>query len=126
MRQRHKPAPLTVQITQVERRVLYRRRLVQYHASRAAQSLRRGLTSPAILLVAVGLGVAAEHFTRRQAPALGHAERASAGKLFAAALKFISMATTLFRRLAPVADPPKAGLPSQHPGPQFGQTGGSF
>jgi hypothetical protein len=115
MRQRHKPAPLTVQVTQAERRVLYRRRLVDYHASRLAQNLRRGLTSPVVLLVAGGLGFAAEHFTRRQASALGHTERASPGKLFAA-LKFASMATTLFRHLAPVADPPQAGLPSQPPG----------
>jgi len=125
MRQRHKPAPLTVQVTQAERRVVYRRRLVHYHASRLGQKLRQSVSSPIMLFVAGGLGFAAERLTRRPASTPGNTERASHSRLFAAARQFISLATTLLRRLAPVAARLETGMPTQSEEARFRQTGAS-
>ena len=114
IRQRSKPAPLTVQVTQAERRVLYHRRMVGVRASGLGQNLRRQLTSPIMLLVAAGLGFVAGHSKKRQASTQpGNAERPSGNGLIGTAWKLISLSATLLRREPAAAiDPVQSGLPS--------------
>jgi hypothetical protein len=106
IRQRYKPAALTVQVAQAEGRVLQRRRLVGVRASMLGQSIRRQLTSPAMLLWAGGLGFAAGHFTQREASTPSNIERprGSYNELFARALKLIAFARTLSRAFPSAAN----------------------
>ena len=106
MRQRDKPACLTVQVMHAERQLLDRRRLVKVRATMLGRNLRRQLTSPAMLLLAGGLGfVVAYFFTKRQASTPSNTERprGSHNKLFGTVLKLITLARTLSRAL-PLAD----------------------
>ena len=97
MRQRNKPASLTVQVMHAERQVLDRRRLVVIRATMLGQNIRRQLTSPAVLLLAGVVGFAAGHFTRRQVSTPSNTERprGSPNKLFETALKLIALTRTL-------------------------------
>src|SRR4030095_8591803 len=67
IRQRSGPAPLTVQVTQAERRLLYHRRMLGFRASRLSQNLRRQLASPTVLLLAGGLGFVTGQLKKRDA-----------------------------------------------------------
>lgn len=98
-RQRHKPASLTVQVMHAERQVLDRRRLVSDRASLLGQNIRRQLTSPAMLLMAGGVGFAAGFFTKRQAAAPRNTKRppGSASTIYARALQLIVLARTVSR-----------------------------
>jgi hypothetical protein len=108
IRQRDKPAPLSVQVTQAERRVLYHRRMVVLRASRLGRNIRRQVTSPATLLWAGGLGFAAGHLTKRQAstPSETERRRGSHNKLFGRALKLIALARILSRAFPSAATDP--------------------
>jgi len=123
LRQRHKPASLAVQVTQAEWRVLHRRRLIGARASILAQRIQAQLTSPAMLLLAGGLGFGAGHFSRRQASTPSDTEhpRGAHNKLFGRALKLITLARILSRfvPLAAVDPPVQAGLPGQPLAPRF-------
>lgn len=105
IRQRDKPASLSIQVMHAERQVLDRRRLVIVRASALGVALRSQMSSPAMLLWAGGLGFAAAEFTRRQASLSGDAKRprSSWNKLFGKAIKFIALVRTLSRFL-PSAD----------------------
>jgi hypothetical protein len=123
MRQRHKPASLIVQITQAELRVLHHRQLVGVCASKLGQDLREQLTSPAMLLLAGGLGFVAGHMTRHQASTPSNAEhpRAAHTQLLAKALKLIAFARTLSRIFpsAAMEFSVQSESSSQTPAPQF-------
>jgi hypothetical protein len=130
MRQRDKPACLTVQVMHAERQLLDRRRLVKVRATMLGQNLRRQLTSPAMLLVAGGLGfVVAYFFTKRQVSTPSNTEgpRGSHTKLFAWALKLIALGRTVSRAFpSAVMDPSvQSGLPSQAPAPRFSSAAAS-
>ena len=103
IRQRDKPASLSVQVMHAERQVLDRRRLVIVRASALGRTLRRQMSSPAILLWAGGLGFAAAEFTRRKASLPGdhRGPRGSPNKLFGKAMKFIALVRTLSRFVPP-------------------------
>jgi hypothetical protein len=77
------------------------------------------LTSPAMLLLAGGLGFAAGHFTKRQAsrPSNTKRPRGSHNKLFGRALKLIAFARVLSRAIPLAAKDPsvQSGLSSQRP-----------
>ena len=60
-------AALTAQITHLERRILDRRQLIRRHATSYGHVLWNSLTSPVMLLSAVGLGFLVGLLTRRQA-----------------------------------------------------------
>jgi hypothetical protein len=129
VRQRHKPASLAVQVMLAEGQVLHRRRLVGVRASLLGQCIQSQLTSPAMLLLAGGLGFVAGHFTKRQASAPSNTKgpRASHNKLFGKALKLIALARILSRSFpSAVMDPSvQSGLPSQPPEPRFGSAAAS-
>lgn len=63
----HSSASLTANITEAERTVLHRRADVRLRRSTLASSARRELTSPRVLLLAVGCGFAVAQFTKRGA-----------------------------------------------------------
>lgn len=123
MRQRHKPASLTVQVTQAERQVLDRRGLVSIRATMLGQNLRRQLTSPVMLLLAGSLGFVAGYFTRRQSATPGNTDRpdASHNKFFGRALKLIALARILSKAFPPAAMDPavQSRLSGQAPEPRF-------
>jgi len=108
-RQRSKPAPLTAQVTQAERRLLYRRRMVGFRASRLQSDLRKQLTAPGTLLVAVGVGFAIGHLQKRHNPAADRDDGSSHNKLLGLAFKVLSWAPVLFR------PPPAAAMESSSP-----------
>ncbi len=103
IRQRNKPASLSVQVMHAERQVLDRRRMVRVRVSVLGQTIRRQMSSPAMLLWAGGLGFAGGEFTRRQASRSDNAERprGSQDKLFGKAMKLIALARTLSSVFAP-------------------------
>jgi hypothetical protein len=120
IRQRHKGASLIVQIMHAGQQVLDRRRLISVRATMLGQNVRRSSTSPAMLLLAGGLGFAAGHFTKRQASTPSNTERprGSHNKIFGRVLKLIALARTLSRAsLSAVMDPSvQSGLlPGQPP-----------
>ena len=118
-RQRHEPASLTVQVMQAELQVVHRRQLVGVRASMLGQSIRSRLTSPAMLLLAGGLGFAAGHFTKRHAsrPSNTKRPRGSHNKLLGRVLKLIACAHVLSRAFPSAATDPsvQSGLSSQRP-----------
>jgi len=79
--------PLEQQIRNAERRLAERRRSASAHLATAKRRARAGLTSPATLLVALGVGVALGQFVsmRREraprAPVRGTLEASGAGVL---------------------------------------------
>jgi hypothetical protein len=81
------------------------------------------LTSPAILLLAGGLGFVAGYFIKRQVstPSKTDRPRASRSKLFGRALKLIAFVRLLTRAFPSAAKDPsvQAGLSSQTPAPRF-------
>jgi hypothetical protein len=87
------------------------------------QYIRRQLTSPAMLLLAGGLGFVAGRFTQRQASTPSNTERprASHNKLFGRALKLIALARILSRAFPSAAMDPsvQSRLSSQAPAPRF-------
>lgn len=123
MQQRHKPAPLTVQVMHAERQVLHRRRLVGIRASELGQYIRRRLTSPAILLLAGGLGFVAGYFATRQVstPIKTDRPRVSRNKLFVRVLNLIAFVRLLSKTFPSTAKYPsvQSGLSSQTPAPRF-------
>lgn len=66
-RDNHSPASLMAQITDTERKILDQRRSVRLHASMLDRNIRKRLTSPAMLLLAAGVGFIAGKLTKRQA-----------------------------------------------------------
>jgi hypothetical protein len=111
IRQRSGPAPLTVQVTQAERRLLYHRQMVGFRASRLSQNLRRQLTSPTVLLLAGGLGFVAGQLKKRDAD---DTERPARNEFVGTALKLVSLFAALLRRHPAAAiDPLGSGLPSE-------------
>jgi hypothetical protein len=117
--QRHKPAPLTTQVTLAERRLVYRHRMVAIRTSRLQHNLRDKLTSPAMVLMAGGLGFAVGHFQKQQTSPPDGDEGTSYGKLFRTALRLVPLATVLLKlRPSPAADSAAwSGWPSQVPEP---------
>jgi len=115
-RQRHAPASLSVQVMQAELRVLQGRRLLGLRASRFGQNMRNRLTSPSMLLLAAGVGLAVGHFTWRAAPARGKIKqpRVSENKLFARVLKVVAFARTLWSAFPSSANDPS--LPTSFSG----------
>jgi hypothetical protein len=97
IRQRDKPASLSVQVTLAEQRLLARRQMVRSRISTLGQNLHSQISSPAALLWAGGLGFAAAEFTRRlsRAPANAERPRAPPSKLFDRALKLMALVRTL-------------------------------
>lgn len=97
-RQRDRPASLTVLIMHAERQVLDRRQLVGARARMLGESIRRHLTSPAILLLAGGVGFIAGSFTKRQAsaPSSTGAASTSANTLLGRALKLFAVGRILW------------------------------
>jgi len=87
------------------------------------KSLRRQLTSPAMLLVAGGIGFAAENFPRQPASTADHTQRSRAArnKLVEKALKLIALARILVKTFPSVGLDPSAqsGLPGQTPAPPY-------
>ena len=123
IRRRHKPASLTVQVMHAERQVLARRRLVGIRATLLGRNIRRQWTSPAMLLLAGGLGFVAGHFIKRRASTPGNTTRArtSLYKLFGKGLKLIAFARTLSGVFSSVVmNPPvQTELPDQSPAPPY-------
>ena len=107
-RQRYTPASLTVQVTQAELRVLHGRRLLGLRVSMFGRNMRSRLTSPSMLLLAAGVGLAVGHFTWRPAPARGKIKQPSASKnkLFARVLKVVAFARTLWTAFPSAAKDP--------------------
>ena len=95
------PVPLTAQITHVEKRILDRQRLIKRYATSCGHDLWNSLTSPPMLLSAVGMGFLVGILTRRQSPALPN--RVAAGprarRLLDSVLKSIALIRTLFPTL---------------------------
>jgi hypothetical protein len=123
MRQRHKATSLIVQVMQAERQVTHRRRLLGVRASMLGQCIRRQLTSPAVLVLAGGLGFVAADCTKRQTSTPSNTERprASHNQLFGRALKLIALARILSRAFPPAAMDPsiQSGGSSQALAPRF-------
>jgi hypothetical protein len=116
-RQRHKPAPpLAVQVTQAERGLLNRHKMVGYRASVLRDDLRKQLSSPAMLLIAGGLGLIGGYIKGR-ASSPDDNDGARRSKLMPVALDLVSMAAALFRRQASGAteSSPWSGWPRQAP-----------
>ncbi len=97
MRQRHKPASLSVQVMHAERAVLERRRLVSARATALGQILRTQMTSQSVLLWAGGLGFAAGEITRRRTSNSGAPgqPRGSPNTLFGLPMKLFSLVRTM-------------------------------
>ncbi len=97
MRQRQQPASLAVLIIQAETEVMIHRRRVAAHVSTIGKELRTQLTSPAMLLVAGGLGFAAGIFTRPRAakPDIETPPGASPSRPFAKLLSLLGVVRTL-------------------------------
>jgi hypothetical protein len=124
IRQRHKPASLTVQIRLAEQQVRDRRRLVGVRATVLGQNMRSKLTSPAVLLLAGGVGFVAGHFTKRKASKASNTKRprGSHNKLFGRVLKLIILARALSGAFPSAVMDPRVQsrrLPSQAPALQF-------
>ena len=116
-RQRHNPLRLTTQVTQAERRLVYRHRMVRFRASRLQHNLREKLGSPAMLLMAGGLGFVAGHLPKRQTSPSDSDGSAFYRKLSRIALRLVPVATMLFKLRRPPAVDSSAwsGWPSQVP-----------
>jgi len=82
--------------------------MVGLRASMLGQNIRKQLTSPAMLLLAGGLGFAAGHLTKRQAsmPSSTERRRGSHNTLFGRALKLIALARILSRAFPSAAMDP--------------------
>ena len=93
---------------QAELRVLHDRQLLGLRASMFGRNVRRRLTSPSMLLLAAGVGLAAERFTWRPAPAPGKVKQPSVSekKLFRKVLKVIAFARTLWTAFPSAAKDP--------------------
>ena len=91
IRQRDKPASLSVLVLHAERQLLDRRQLVRVRAATLGQDLHSALTSPTMLLVAGGLGFVAGIVGRRPALAPGNGKRPSTSRpdFFGRSLKLI-------------------------------------
>jgi len=115
-RQRLAPASLTVQVMQAELRVLHDRQLLVSRASMFGRNMRSRLTSPSMLLLAAGVGLAVGHFTWRPAPARGKIKQPSVSKnkLFARVLKVVAFARTLWTAFPSAAKDPS--LPTNFSG----------
>jgi len=95
MRQRHKPASLSVQVMHAERAVLERRRLISARTALLGHTLRAQMTSPSVLLWAGGLGFAAGEITRRKASRSGTPGQPRGSTLFGLPMKLFSLVRTL-------------------------------
>ena len=97
IRQRQKPASLSVQVMHAERQVLERRRIVKVRITLLGQTIRRQLTSPVMLLWAGGLGFAAGLFSTRHASRPGNTDRPRGPRntFFGSAMKLIALVRTL-------------------------------
>ena len=128
VRQRHKPAPLTVQVMLAERQLLDRRRLVGDHAALLARNLHRQLTSPTMLFVAGGLGFAAGLFSKRKATTQDNKKRRprSTNTIYSRALKLIAVARTLSRFFpaSPTDSSVHSGMPDEAPTAQYRSVAG--
>ena len=95
------PVPLTAQITHIEKRILDRQQLVRRYTTSCGHDLWNSLSSPPMLLSAVGMGFLVGVLTRRQSSAVHH--RVAAGprarRLFDSVLKSIALIRTLFPTL---------------------------
>ena len=123
MQIRHKSTYLSIQITQAERQILHRKRLIGERASMLGQSARRQLTSPTMLLVAGSIGFAVGYLPVQTASTPESAEhpRASRSKLFERALKLITLARILSKAFpsAQIVPSAQSGVPVQTPTPRY-------
>ena len=97
IRQRQKPASLSVQVMHAERQVLERRRIVKFRIIGLGRTIHRQLTSPVMLLWAGGLGFAAGLFPTRHASKPGNTDRPRGphNTFFGSAMKLIALVRTL-------------------------------
>lgn len=126
-------ASLAVQISETERRLRNRRRLIRVRGATLGRTLHQRMTAPALLLSASGMGFLMGELTRRQTPKLRGADRSpDSGHLcFETALNLIKLGTwarTLFAALPGART--QASSPSetsvQIPEPPFRSQGTSF
>ena len=122
-RQRHAPASLAVQVTQAELRVLHGRQLLGLRASMFRQNIRIRLTSPSMLITAVGVGLAAGLFTSHPtaAPDKNKRPRGTNNKLLGRVLKAIAFARTLSTTFSSAAQQPSVStsFSAQEAAPQY-------
>lgn len=107
-------AALAVQISEAERRLRNRRRLVRVRGATLGRTLHQRMTAPAMLLLAGGLGFLMGELTRRQTPQSRGMDRSpdSGHPFFETALNLIKLvhwAQTLFSVL-PGRTPPSSPL----------------
>ncbi|MCC8994479.1 MAG: hypothetical protein LM550_12495 [Candidatus Contendobacter sp.] len=93
---------LTVQITEAERRLQNRHRLVRIRGAMLGRTLQQRMTDPVLLLWAGGLGFLMGEFTQRQIPKLPRLDHSpDAGRsFFETVLDLIKMATSICNLLA--------------------------
>ena len=108
-------AALAVQISEAERRLRNRRRLVQIRGAALRQMLHQRMTSPTMLLLAGGLGFLMGELTRRPTPQSRGTDRSpdSGYPFFETVLNFIKLATwarALFAALPGTGTQPSAPL----------------
>jgi hypothetical protein len=88
-------AALAVQISEAERRLRNRRRLVRVRGATLGRTLHQRMTAPAMLLLAGGLGFLMGELTRRQTPQSRGMDRSpdSGHPFFETALNLIQLVT---------------------------------
>ena len=108
-------AALAVQISEAERRLRNRRRLVRVRGATLGRTLHQRMTAPAMLLLAGGLGFLMGELTRRQTPTSRGTDRSpdSGHPFFETLLNLIKLVTwvrTLFTALPSAGRQPSSPL----------------
>ncbi len=110
------PAPVMVQITELERRILDERRSLSLRAAALDRAIRRRLSSPTTLLLAAGAGFIGGKLTEGHAPKGTKGARGADGSAapglgaLDTALNVFTLVSRIWRAMSPAAqataDPP--------------------